>query len=247
MTALDTHTVARYCAPLVLAVLLFLAMQVWYSRGPDDARWRNVLVAAVALGWLAVPATSRRVFEVDRYSNLRGAQAHAEDWAAAAIRATNADLVLDRFDGRGDYEKAQSLLPVTARVVSAAEMPFHWRFDRQTIHSLDLLGQVSPDPGMPFFVGAEAAAKYLTELGYTHLAFTPPRTGACLFSARHWQWQQSHGAPMWRKWAPYFLDFMRTERELARTREVVYRAPSLVVVDLRTRTSGAAPRAARQR
>jgi hypothetical protein len=52
-----------------------------------------------------------------------------------------------------------------------------------------------------------------------------------------WQRKREHGQWIWRQWAPYFLDFLATQRELARTRRLVYRGPTLVVVDLRERVS----------
>ena len=78
-------------------------------------------------------------------------------------------------------------------------------------------------------------ASYFTSLGYTHLAFTPQRRSFCLYSDQHWLAHKARGQWMWRLWAPYFLDFMATQRELARTRTVVFRGPTLVVVDLRVR------------
>jgi hypothetical protein len=183
--------------------------------------------------WLLVPVTTHRVFDETRFSLLAFAADDAQEWRIALQKLAKDPFELEEFLGEEPYLEAQRRLPPGARVVAATEQAYLWRHDRHTVHGLDCLGQASPDPGMPFFEGAEAMAGYFRSLGYTHLAFTPPRRGLCLYASSHWLAHRSAGQWMWRQWAPYFLDFMQTELELARTREVVYRAPTLVVLDLR--------------
>ena len=196
-------------------------------------------MAAIAAGWLVVPVTTHRVFEPVPFSQGGIGLEQSAEWLAGLRRFADDPLLLEDFGGRPPYEEAERLLPPEARVVSTAEQAYLWRHDLHTIHSLDCLGQASPDPGMPFFQGAEAMAAYFSSLGYTHLAFTPPRRSFCLYSDRHWLSHQTKGQWMWRMWAPYFLDFMGTQRELARTRTVVFRGRTLVVVDLRRRATAA--------
>jgi hypothetical protein len=156
-------------------------------------------------------------------------------WQAGLARLARERVAIEEIAGREPYAEAERLLPDGARVVAAAEQAYLWPRDRFAVHGLDCLGQASPAPGMPFFAGPDAVADYFTSLGYTHLAFTPPRRALCLYSDAHWLGHRTRGQWMWRQWAPYFLDFMRTQRALALSREVVYRGPTLVVVDLRKR------------
>ena len=86
---------------------------------------------------------------------------------------------------------------------------------------------------MPFFKGPEPLARYLRGLGYTHLAFTPPLAGGCLYSRQHWADQRDHGTLLWQNWAPYFLDFMANVERLESTHTVLFRSRDLVVIDLR--------------
>jgi hypothetical protein len=86
---------------------------------------------------------------------------------------------------------------------------------------------------MPFFQGADALGAYLVDLGYTHLAFTPPPLDRCIYSTWHWQAAQRSGDFLWEQWARYILDFLRNEQQLARRGGVVYQSPEVVVVDLR--------------
>lgn len=71
------------------------------------------------------------------------------------------------------YSAAQALLPTDAHILSAAEQPSLFRFDRHVVHTLTFSGALSPAPGMPFFAGPERLAEYLRNVGYTHLVFTP--------------------------------------------------------------------------
>jgi hypothetical protein len=149
------------------------------------------------------------------------------------VAAWRSGLKVREYSGRSDYEEAQALLPADARLVSSAEKPFFFRFDRQVLHTLDCLGQVSPAPGMPFFQGPEAVAQYLRGLGYTHLAFTPARAGECLYSREHWEDKRANSTLLWQQWAPYFLDFMENAERLEATRPVLFKSWDLVVIDLR--------------
>lgn len=234
MTAFDSWTVLRYCGALVVPALVVLGALIAFSAERSRS-WRPAL-AALAASWLLVPITTHRVFDAERFSLLGFAQKAAGEWAVALRNGVHDGFTLEDFGGRPPYAEAQRRLPAGARVVSTAEQAYLWRHDLHTVHSLDCLGQVSPEPGMPFFEGAEAMASYFISLGYTHLAFTPPRRSFCLYSDTHWLAHRTKGQWMWRQWAPYFLDFMGTQRELAHTRQVLFRGPTLVVVDLRKRT-----------
>ena len=136
--------------------------------------------------------------------------------------------------GRGGtaYEAAQASLPASAKLVSATETPFLFRFDRQPIHTLDIPGLVSPAPGMPSFEGPERIAAYLRGLGYTHLAFTPPDASTGLYSPAQWTHLASYSLT-YRNWARYFLTFLENEERLARSYAVSYESPEIIVLDLR--------------
>jgi hypothetical protein len=132
------------------------------------------------------------------------------------------------------YEAAQALLPANARLVSATQRPFLFRFDQQVIHTLDFPfpGVVSPAPGMPFFQGPEAVAQYLRELGYTHLAFSPT-----LFSHTRelFGWETAKPYICYRNFdalRPYFLDFMLNAENLEQRYPVTYRTEAIVLIEL---------------
>jgi hypothetical protein len=168
------------------------------------------------------------------YSNGSIFTFHGGQRLQAAVLAWRLGQRIEDFH-QEEYELAQALLPADARLVSAAERPFLFRFDQQVIHTLDFPfpGIVSPAPGMPFFQGPEAVAQYLRELGYTHLAFSPS-----LFSETRRQFgemreEQHISFRNFDKLRPYFLDFMENAENLRRSYPVTFRAEALVLIDLR--------------
>ena len=237
-SAFDSFVVQRYCAPFVIPALLALGVAALASGSAAwRSHWRTAAVLAIAAAWLFIPVKTRVAKQHFSLSLSWLGAGYATAWLESLQRFAESPFARDEFLGSEPYLEAQRLLPRGARVVSAAEQAYLWRHDTQVVHGLDLLGQVSPAPGMPFFRGAESVADYFVSLGYTHLAFTPPHRGICIYSEKHWLDHLANGQWMWRQWAPYFLDFMATQRELARTRRVLYRAPTLVVLDLRARAA----------
>ena len=240
LTAFDSFTIHRYCAPFLAAGVVFLAGAALFGgdQSPQGAlvplarRPSPLWVWGVLLFWLVVPVELRMDRDPFYLPNIGGIEVNVTRRRPAALEALRSGLQVVEYPGRDHYDVAQALLPADARLASATEMPFFFRFDRQVIHTLDCLGQVSPAPGMPFFQGPEALVEYLRGLGYTHLAFTPSRAGSCLYSRDHWEEKRANGTFVWQKWAPYFLDFMANMERLEATQPVLYKAADLVVIDL---------------
>ena len=91
---------------------------------------------------------------------------------------------------------------------------------------------------MPIDRGPEALAGDQHDLGYTHLAFSPPRLDPCQYSLEHWRTARRSGVFLWEAWAPYFVDFLRNEQALAAKLGTVYQSRDVIVVDLRRLRSG---------
>jgi hypothetical protein len=101
---------------------------------------------------------------------------------------------------------------------------------------------------MPSFEGPERIAAYFRGLGYTHLAFTPPRaatdqaatdqaatgrTATGLYSTDQWLGLNEQGTLQERNWARHVLAFLQNEALLERSYAVAYQSLDLVVIDLR--------------
>jgi hypothetical protein len=245
LTASDSSSVVRYVTPLFAASVLFLAALWLGTLAAKDGGSRTrrsaslALVALAAFAWLLLPirletrkSTEKGTVVVHpipaRKIWKRGKQAFEATQRMLASGVRTVEL-----DGASHFAAVQELLDSDARIVSAVSKPFLWRFDLHVVHLLDCPGQASPPPGMPFFQGADALGAYLVDLGYTHLAFTPPPLDRCIYSTWHWQAAQRSGDFLWEQWARYILDFLRNEQQLARRGGVVYQSPEVVVVDLR--------------
>jgi hypothetical protein len=253
LTASDSFDVFRYCAPLVLPAIVYLGA-LWLgglpanesAASPAAIRTRLALAALVTALWVGVPVQVETHSALDEgqgpkrfgSSPARGIARSANGWWFAARAALSNGLAEPPIAGAEDFAAAQASLGDDARVLAAVAKPFFWRFDRQVIHSVDCPGQASPPPGMPFFEGADALGRYLLDLGYTHLAFSPPRSDPCLYSRAVWTAAERSGVFLWEAWAPYFLDFLRNEQALATKLGTVYQSRDVIVVDLRRLRSG---------
>jgi hypothetical protein len=233
-TGFEPFAAYRYCAPLVVGSLTFLAAAVLAQRGGALVLCALVLLVAT---WLLVPVTfesgsgNTKVQSMETITHHIRKRAYLVAWVFSSPRSPG--LEIPEYRGRDSYEHAQSVLPSDARLVSAVEKPFFFRFDRQVIHTLDFPGATSPDPGMPSFSGPEALARYFVELGYTHLVSTPPRAASCLYSDRFWTMDRNSDLPYRRRLAPYMLDFLGNAAKLKESRAVLFETPGLVVIDLR--------------
>jgi hypothetical protein len=243
LTALDSFTIQRYCAPFLAAAVVFLAGAALVNEdgarsGAGPSRHQPVWLLGTLLLWLAVPVAVNVEGDTVWMPNIGPVEVNLTKRGKSAVEVWRSGLKVREYSGRARYADAQSLLPADARLVSAAEKPFFFRLDRQVVHTLDCLGQVSPAPGMPFFQGPEPLARYLRDLGYTHLAFTPSSAGDCLYSREHWEDKRKNGTLLWRNWAPYFLDFMENTARLEATHPVLFKSGDLVLIDLREQGTG---------
>jgi hypothetical protein len=239
--AVDSLSVHRYSAPFLVAGLVILAGSLLVTE-PGATRGRlRLLLPGVGLAlWLLIPVDLRFSMEEQRYriTNFGLIHRSAVQSADAAVEAWVSGLRVRELPGRTSYEAAQARLPADARLVSATDAPFLFRFDTQTIHTLDIPGLVSPPPGMPAFEGPESIAAYFRGLGYTHLAFTPPRaaTGQAttgLYSTDQWLGLNEQGTLQERNWARHVLAFLQNEAHLERSYPVAFQSLELVVIDLR--------------
>jgi hypothetical protein len=238
--SLDSFTIYRYSTPLILAGLVFLAGSILVA-GMDGSstqrvpRWplQSLLLGLGVALWLVMPLQLRANSFPLLASNGLMVKLSLARVVPAVKDAWNSGLKVQEWPGRSAYVEAQALLPPDARLVSATETPFFFRFDHQVIHTMDIPGLVAPPPGIPSFEGPEALVAYLRGLGYTHLAFTPPGTGTGLYSRAQWLDIDEHGSLLVRNWARFVLMYMQNEERLAQTFTVLYQNPALTVIDLR--------------
>ena len=106
-------------------------------------------------------------------------------------------------------------------------------FRRNDIANVDVPGAASPDPGMPFFKGAEALKRYLLDQGISHVAFRDFQVpGGCLYNRRLWEFHRNGPSAEWRMASRFYLDFMDNIETLTRSTSPLFNAGGLIVIKL---------------
>jgi hypothetical protein len=222
-TGAASDDLARYAWPLLAGVLIatlaLLADQVEWPLQSSRDRTAALVVLAVAL---AVPIASPVGGEIDR-----GATGVANVFSGD----DNSLVTIDRF--RYEYGVAQASTPRRAKVAITADNPFYFDYGRNDLVNLDVLGAVSPAPGLPLGGSTASTTDYLRDKGFQFVIGTDPRTSLCLYSEKGWKINLARHKPEASQ-APYFLDWFDWQRRRARQApRRTTRYASLTVFDLR--------------
>jgi hypothetical protein len=222
-TGFASDDLTRYAWPLLAGVLVasaaLLAGQVsWPLRQRSDRAAVLVLVGVV----LAIPIASPVGGELD----------NGATGISNVLKGDDDSLVtLDRF--RYEYAVAQDSAPRGARIAVSVDNPVYFDYDRNDLVNLDLLGAVSPSPGLPLGGSTNATTDYLRKEGFQFVIATDPRISTCLYSEKGWRINQDRNKPEG-SMSPYFLDWFNWQRRRARQApRSSTRYASLTVFDLR--------------
>jgi hypothetical protein len=230
---------ARYAWPLVGAVLVaalaMLADQAGMSLGSARGAFAALLVSVIAVG-LPFP-------DADALDEIGDTVAAAADIASGDTPhppGWRADLSEVPFGSRppaprdlADYAAAQAALPAGAEVAAATDFPFLFDLDRNDFVSLDVLGAVSPAPGLPLGGTPEDMTAYLREQGFDHVVATDPDASRCLYSRPGWEAHLANNSVPYSKWAPFFLDwFAWLDRRAVEDPTLYTRRGTLQIFDL---------------
>jgi hypothetical protein len=130
------------------------------------------------------------------------------------------------------YAHLQGAVPAGARLAVLVDEPYHLDYARNPVFNLDMPGFASPAPGQPFFQGSERVAEYFRGQSIRYLAFVRAEMSRYHYRRDYWIERLLDDQELWRRWAPYLLDFIDNLAELARTHGVIFEERGLVVVDL---------------
>jgi hypothetical protein len=130
------------------------------------------------------------------------------------------------------YAQAQASLPPGRRILTMTDYPFLFDYHRNPIDSIDWPGFASPLPGLPFFQGSDALAKYLRDQSIDALIVSNFDDSTSIYSRQLYQSGTSPDAQI-RRAATHELDLMRNIDELARTCLVLFNRDDLRVIQLR--------------
>jgi hypothetical protein len=133
------------------------------------------------------------------------------------------------------YRALQDAIPPGARVLTMLDEPYRFDFQRNKIDVIDLVGMVSPRPGLTL-ESDDAFAGYLLGQGIRYFAFVRPDTSQELYRNSVWTAlaRSKNDEPSQKALAPLFFKAFERADSVARTRAKIYDANGMVVVDLAT-------------
>ncbi|MGH7437507.1 MAG: hypothetical protein ACRENE_17665, partial [Polyangiaceae bacterium] len=237
------------------AVAGFLGLLLGYSNGHTENQSRYhfgfTFAAVLAVSLAAADLASRRA----PAGRIRAAQVVSvplvlmaislqlfvqRDITAATYRTyfekVTSALSLWEVPGRDpDYQKLQDAVPAGAPIATLVDFPSHFDFARNRIACLDMIGAVSPPPGIPLGGGGEAVADYLVGKGYRYVVVIRPGAASDLYRRDVWERQQKGEDPIWRASAPFYLEAFDAFDDLRRTRVHLADARDMVTLDLTRR------------
>jgi hypothetical protein len=141
----------------------------------------------------------------------------------------------NRLPASGERERLaclQESIPSGTPLLVRLEKPFLLDFQRNPIYVIDLPGETSPPPGLPYGQGPETLAEYLTSHSIRYVAYSYASQANYsrellerrLMSNRH-------------KWVHFqaerIADFQRNLDKLMKTRELIYNDGDMCVIDLK--------------
>jgi hypothetical protein len=208
----------RFWAPMVLTVVL---MPLVFVNRARVERSKVAFLAGLASFVLVGVALN-----ADPNAGYREIRAVAHDVRVRSITQTP-----DRYANiRTEYAEAAALIPPGSKVLTAVDVPSLLVSRAYELHTLDIAGSTSPPPHLPYFRGTEAKLAWLRGHGYDYVIAVDPSASACLYSSRlaAEDIAGEHG-PVYRVWAPYFVDWFEFLADLSGS---TTRVEDLLVVKL---------------
>ena len=133
------------------------------------------------------------------------------------------------------YVQLQSSIPSGVPVAVMVDEPDRFDFRRNRIESLDMVGAISPPPGIPLFGSAEGVADYLVAQGYRYAIVVHPDAATSLYRRDVWRKNAVEAIPVWQRTARQFLQAFDVFDELRQTRVHLADAGSMTALDLARR------------
>ncbi len=135
---------------------------------------------------------------------------------------------------RALYREIQASVPKGKKFMAVVNHPYAFDYALNDVSTIDVAGAASPDPGVPYFKGAQAFKAYFLNMGIPYLVvgnFDQP--GACLYNRRLWKFHLSRDIPVWQMGAKYYLDLMDNLGELKASEEVIFQKNGFTVLELK--------------
>ncbi|HEX9569305.1 MAG TPA: hypothetical protein VF987_06455 [Rhodospirillales bacterium] len=212
----NVETLHRYVAPCVNAA--FIATTIAFAddtrRAMPAAADPRTRRAGDAILWVLVLA----LLPVPIHHDVK------------RIAGTYGQTILTA-ENRAAYARVQAAVPAGKKLLVLVNHPFAFDYRRNIIVNVDVPGAVSPDPGMPFFLGPGALKAYLKGQSIHAVAFRDfAAPGGCLYDRDLWLAHAQGDNPMWRAQSKYYLNLMDNVLKLAAAERVAHRDRGLTTI-----------------
>ncbi|HEY5242171.1 MAG TPA: hypothetical protein VIJ22_11920 [Polyangiaceae bacterium] len=225
----DAPNLGRYYFGFTFAALLAIALAVADAAGarspPGRARATRTIGPALVVVAVALQLYGDRDVTMQQFDKsltaLEPAYEKPTPWDPPMPDPT--------------YAVLQAPIPAGERVVVMVDEPGRFDFRRNRIESLDMVGAISPPPGIPLFGSADGVADYLVGEGYRYAIVVHPEASASLYRRDTWEKNASDGLPVWKRTAHDYLRAFDVFDKLRQTRVHLADVGSMTTLDL-TRT-----------
>jgi hypothetical protein len=217
---------SRYHFGFTFAALLAIALETT-AGGHGNGRARTESTAALAL---VVAALALQIYG-DREATM-----HTFDKALSAIEPdieTPAGWTPRQPDA--NYKKLQDAIPEGEPIAVMVDEFGNFDFERNRIESLDMVGAISPRPGLPLHEGPDAVADYLASQGYRYAIVVHPEAAAYLYRRDTWVKNAANGDPIWKRSAGHYIAAFDDFDALRKSRVHVADAGPMTALDLTRR------------
>jgi len=116
-------------------------------------------------------------------------------------------------DFKAEYRQLNAMIPRGVKVLAAVDHPDLLSFTKYTFATLDVVGAVSPPPGMPYFRGPLAKVEYLRRLGYQYVVADSPNVQG-LYNLQSWYTDLHDDVYAYAAWPAYVADWQATVKSL---------------------------------
>ncbi len=225
----DAPTCARYYFGFTFAALLAIALEVG-SAAPRRAG-RVVRADRAAALPLIIGATTLQLYAdhdqtTKQFDGYLIAIQHEWETPTSPWTPPDPDPA---------YAVLQDAVPAGAPIAVMVDQYDRFDLKRNAIESLDMIGAISPPPGLPLFAKPDAVASYLVAQGYRYLIVVHPDAANYLYRRDVWERLQRDSPPLWQRTARFSLRAFDVFDELRRTRVHVAESGSMTAIDLTRR------------
>jgi hypothetical protein len=223
----DAFNLGRYYFGFTFAALLAIALAVGDGAGPgllngraDRTAGLTLVLAAMGFQLYSDLDPTRKQWN-EYLSTIQSEFEHPSPWRAPVPDP--------------DYTRLQNSIPTGSAIAVLVDQYDLFDLRRNRIESLDMVGAISPPPGLPLFGTVDGIADYFVAQGYRYLITVHP--DAAKFLYRREAWLHTEGYPdVYKRTARFYVRTFEVVDELVATRVHLAEAGNMTALDLSRRS-----------